>query len=130
MGRPAEIPPRQSSGMTNGAHLMMSRRTVVRQPSGLRTDLTVCTGPASRSDAEKSRRAPDGGMAKNAGVTWERVDAEDGGLRACPSVDRSATPRLLGPNGPGPEGKNRPGPEGKNGPGPEGTNGPGPDGKE
>jgi hypothetical protein len=30
-------------------------------------------------------------------VTWERVDAEDGGLRACPSVDRAATPRLLNP---------------------------------
>ena len=28
-------------------------------------------------------------------MTWERVDAEDGGLRACPSVDRPATPRLF-----------------------------------
>jgi hypothetical protein len=34
-------------------------------------------------------------MAESAGVTWERVDAEDGELRACPSVDRPATPRLL-----------------------------------
>jgi hypothetical protein len=28
-------------------------------------------------------------------VTWERVDAENSDFRACPSVDRPATPRLL-----------------------------------
>ena len=55
----------------------------------------VTAGSACRSGEEKSRRALTGGMAENAGVTWERVDAEDGVLRACPSVDRSATPRLL-----------------------------------
>ena len=57
----------------------------------------MSAGPVRRFGEEESRRAPDGGTAKNAGVTWERVDAEDGGLRACPSVDRSATPRLLDP---------------------------------
>jgi assimilatory nitrate reductase catalytic subunit len=66
-----------------------------RPPSGLRTDLTVTAGSFARSGEEESRCVPDGGTAENAGVTWERVDAEDGGLRACPSVDRSATPRLL-----------------------------------
>ena len=66
-----------------------------RPPSGLRTDLTVTAGPVHRFGEEESRRDPAGGTAENAGVTWERVDAEDGGLRACPSVDRSATPRLL-----------------------------------
>ena len=55
----------------------------------------VTAGPFTRFGEEESRCAPDGGTAENAGVTWERVDAEDGGLRACPSVDRSATPRLL-----------------------------------
>jgi hypothetical protein len=63
----------------------------------LRTDLAVFIEPARRFGGEESRRAPDGGMARNASVTWERVYAEDGGLRACPSVDRSATPRLLDP---------------------------------
>ena len=66
-----------------------------RPPSGLRTDLAVTAGPVHRFGEEELRRALTGGMAENAGVTWERVDAEDGGLRACPSVDRSATPRLL-----------------------------------
>jgi len=61
----------------------------------LRTDLTVTVAPVRRCGEEKSRCAPDGGTAEIAGVTWERVDAEDGGLRACPSVDRPATPRLL-----------------------------------
>src|SRR3954451_10518210 len=75
------------------------RRTMERPSSGLRTDLTVTAGSAWRSGEEESRRALTGGMAENAGVTWERVDAEDGVLRACPSVDRSATPRLLKKSG-------------------------------
>ena len=66
-----------------------------KPPSGLRTDLTVTARPASRFGEEESWRAPAGGTAENAGVTWERVDAEDGVLRACPSVDRTAAPRLL-----------------------------------
>lgn len=66
-----------------------------KPPSGLRTDLTVTAGPASRCGEEESWRVPAGGTAETAGVTWERVDAEDGGLRACPSVDRPAAPRLL-----------------------------------
>jgi hypothetical protein len=70
-------------------------RTKERPSSGLRTDLTVFTTPVRRSGEEKSRRAPDGGMARTVSVTWERVDAEDDGSRACPSVDRPATPRLL-----------------------------------
>jgi len=63
--------------------------------SGLRTDLTMTAEPVHRFGEEESRRVPAGGTAENAGVTWERVDAEDGELRACPSVDRTATPRLL-----------------------------------
>ncbi|GAA4597395.1 hypothetical protein GCM10023107_40970 [Actinoplanes octamycinicus] len=51
--------------------------------------------PVRRRGEEKSRRAPDGGMARTVSVTWERVYAEDDGSRACPSVDRPATPRLL-----------------------------------
>ncbi|MEV0605004.1 hypothetical protein AB0I61_01335 [Polymorphospora rubra] len=35
-------------------------------------------------------------MAGHAGVTWERVDAEDGVLRPGPSVDRRGTSRLSG----------------------------------
>ena len=70
-------------------------RATHEPPSGLRTDLAVLAEPANRFGHGKSRRVPAGGMAESVGVTWERVDAEDGDLRACPSVDRPATPRLL-----------------------------------
>src|ERR1700761_7794518 len=96
-GRSTETARRQSSGMANGAVAsvtrpgrgsprMHRRRTMDKPPSGLRTDLTVTAGSVRRSGEEESRRALAGGMAENAGVTWERVDAEDGVLRACPSV--------------------------------------------
>jgi assimilatory nitrate reductase catalytic subunit len=61
----------------------------------LRTGLTVIAEPVRRFGQGKPRRALVGGTAESAGVTWERVDAEDGDLRACPSVDRPAMPRLL-----------------------------------
>ncbi|HEU4424149.1 MAG TPA: molybdopterin-dependent oxidoreductase [Pilimelia sp.] len=44
---------------------------------------------------EELRRASAGGVADYAGVTWERVDAEDGVFWPCPSVDRPGTPRLF-----------------------------------
>ena len=69
--------------------------TTDEPPSGLRTGLTVTAEPVRQFGPGKPRRVPVGGTAESAGVTWERVDAEDGDLRACPSVDRPATPRLL-----------------------------------
>ena len=105
MGREAEIPHRHASVMASGAATSMTRpgfrsggvleRTLRKPPPGLRTDLAVPAEPVHRFGKEESRRAPVGGMAESASVTWERVDAEDGDLRACPSVDRPATPRLL-----------------------------------
>ena len=69
--------------------------TTHKPPSGLRTDLTVMAEPENRVGLGKPRRVPAGGTAESVGVTWEWVDAEDGDLRACYSVDRPATPRLL-----------------------------------
>ncbi|WP_179277032.1 hypothetical protein [Actinoplanes regularis] len=46
-------------------------------------------------------------MARTVSVTWERVDAEDDGSRACPSVDRPATPRLLDLDGTDPSSTER-----------------------
>ncbi|BCB86783.1 hypothetical protein Psuf_040960 [Phytohabitans suffuscus] len=48
-----------------------------------------------RAVFEEPRRASAGGAADRAGVTWERVDAEDGVFRPCPSVDRPGTPWLF-----------------------------------
>ena len=103
-GRKAVIHRRHASGMASDAASSTMRcgprpgslaggGITRKPPSGLRTDLTVPAG--LRPGLEEPRCAPVGGTAENAGVTWERVNAEDGDLRACPSVDRSATPRLL-----------------------------------
>ncbi|GAA2489444.1 hypothetical protein Ahu01nite_022180 [Winogradskya humida] len=108
-GPGSEIPRRQSSVMASDAFSPMTHSGLLpgsvhgciiapEPPPGLRTDLAVPAGTGDRSGAGKLRRVPAGGTAVNAGVTWERVDAEDGGIRACPSVDRSATPRLFGTN--------------------------------
>jgi assimilatory nitrate reductase catalytic subunit len=57
-------------------------------------------GTGARFAAEPSagygepRRVPGGGAAGHAGVTWERVDAEDGVRWPRPSVDRPGPPRL------------------------------------
>jgi assimilatory nitrate reductase catalytic subunit len=48
-----------------------------------------------RAVFEELRRASAGGVADYAGVTWERVDAEDGVFWPCPSADRAGTPRLF-----------------------------------
>ena len=105
-GRFTEIPPRHASmhGQRCGSpdEAARHRPTPPSRAHHGETIVRVEDGPDDvrragfRLGEEESRRAPDGGTAMTAGVTWERVDAEDGGLRACPSVDRSATPRLLG----------------------------------
>ncbi|NUS56513.1 MAG: molybdopterin-dependent oxidoreductase, partial [Streptomycetaceae bacterium] len=48
-----------------------------------------------RATFEELRRATAGGVADYAGVTWERVDAEDGVFWPCSSADRAGTPRLF-----------------------------------
>ena len=71
-------------------------RAINEPPPGVRTDLAVIAEPTCRLGYGESRRVPGGGTAESAGVTWERVDAEDGDFRPCPSVDRPGTPRLFG----------------------------------
>jgi assimilatory nitrate reductase catalytic subunit len=44
---------------------------------------------------EELRRATAGGLADYAGVTWERVDAENGVFWPCPAEDLPGTPRLF-----------------------------------
>ncbi|MBB5871513.1 assimilatory nitrate reductase catalytic subunit [Allocatelliglobosispora scoriae] len=95
--------------MTNLEGRVLRRRALRKPPPGTGTDLAVITELASRlggdygarfdSDPrvvfEELRRATAGGVADYAGVTWERVDAEDGVFWPCPSVDRAGTPRLF-----------------------------------
>jgi assimilatory nitrate reductase catalytic subunit len=108
--------------MTNLEGRVLRRKALRKPPPGIGTDLAVLAELASRlgrppgADAvrangdhpagarfdsdpravfEELRRATAGGLADYAGVTWERVDAEDGVFWPCPSADRAGTPRLF-----------------------------------
>jgi len=106
--------------MTNLEGRVLRRRALREPPPGTGTDLAVLAELAHRlghrdgavrangdrsngvrfpSDPratfEELRRATAGGVADYAGVTWERVDAEDGVFWPCPAADRAGTPRLF-----------------------------------
>jgi assimilatory nitrate reductase catalytic subunit len=105
--------------MTNLEGRVLRRRALRKPPPGVRTDLAVLAELASqlghgtrfladpRAVFEELRRASAGGTADYAGVTWERVDAEDGVFWPCPSVDRPGTPRLFVDSFPTPDGRAR-----------------------
>lgn len=96
--------------MTNLEGRVLRRRALREPPPGMGTDLAVLAELGNRlsqgrgsvhfdSDPhavfEELRRASAGGVADYAGVTWDRIDAEDGVFWPCPSVDRAGTPRLF-----------------------------------
>jgi assimilatory nitrate reductase catalytic subunit len=60
-----------------------------------------------RAVFEELRRATAGGVADYAGVTWERVDAEDGVFWPCPTRDGPGTPRLFAHGFATPDGRAR-----------------------
>jgi assimilatory nitrate reductase catalytic subunit len=120
---PAVAYPAADDGtMTNVEGRAPRRRSSRKPPPGIGTDLAVKAEPASRlgktgaglaciggirfpgtrfpsetnAGFEGSRRATAVGVAEDAGVTWERVDAEDGVFWPSPAVDRAGAPRLLG----------------------------------
>ena len=49
---------------------------------------------STRDIFEELRVASKGGVADYSGITWERIDAEDGVFWPCPSLDHPGTPRL------------------------------------
>jgi assimilatory nitrate reductase catalytic subunit len=79
----------------------------VHPPDGVRTDLEVITELAKRLDAPGSwptepvvvfdelRRASAGGPADYAGVSYERIVAEDGVFWPCPADTHPGTPRMF-----------------------------------
>jgi len=76
-------------------------------PPGVRTDLEVLAELAKRLDAPGSwsgepvvvfdelRRASAGGAADYAGITYQRIAAEDGVFWPCPDEDHPGTPRMF-----------------------------------
>ncbi len=104
---------------TNLEGRVLRRRALHKPPPGIGTDLGVIAELATRLGSgggfdsepaavfEELRRASAGGPADYAGVTWERIDAEDGVFWPCPEDDRPGTPRLFTHSFPTPDGRAR-----------------------
>jgi assimilatory nitrate reductase catalytic subunit len=94
--------------MTNLEGRVIRRRVTARPPTGLRGDLDVLRELAARLGAgdkfdfhtprdvfDELRRATAGGPADYSGITYERIDAEDGVFWPCPAPHHPGTPRLF-----------------------------------
>jgi assimilatory nitrate reductase catalytic subunit len=93
--------------MTNLEGRVLLRRKAAVAPDGVRTDLEILKGLADRLDAgshfsasnretfAELRRASAGGVADYAGISYERIEAEDGVFWPCPDGDHAGTPRLF-----------------------------------
>ena len=93
--------------MTNLEGRVIRRRRLRPPPAGVRTDLEILAGlterlgggRAIRPDPEEVfdelGRASAGGVADYAGISYPRIDAEDGVFWPCPSPDHPGTPRLF-----------------------------------
>jgi assimilatory nitrate reductase catalytic subunit len=97
----------ESGTTTNLEGRVILRQAALPVPEGVRTDLFTLNALAARLgvdrgfavDAEEAfdelRRASAGGAADYAGITYERIRAEDGVFWPCPDVLHPGTPRLF-----------------------------------
>jgi len=105
--------------MTNLEGRVIRRKRALLPPPDVRTDLEMLTELADRlgrgrffdSDPrtvfDELRRASAGGLADYAGITYERIEKEDGVFWPCPSEDHPGTPRLFADGFPMPDGRAR-----------------------
>ncbi len=93
---------------TNLEGRVIRRRVTARAPTGVRGDIDVLRELADRLGVgekfdflsprdvfDEFRRATAGGPADYAGITYERIDNEDGVFWPCPAEDHPGTPRLF-----------------------------------
>jgi assimilatory nitrate reductase catalytic subunit len=105
---------------TNLEGRVVHRRRSVTVPDGIRTDLEIIVDLAARLGRgrwfpsarprdvfDELRRASSGGIADYSGVTYARIDAEDGVFWPCPALDHPGTPRLFTDGFPTPDGRAR-----------------------
>ena len=98
----------ESGTMTNLEGRVQLRKQAVAPPSGVWNDAQILTAlahklgrgcyfPTSEPRAlfEELRRASAGGAADYAGITYERIEREQGVFWPCPSEDHPGTPRLF-----------------------------------
>lgn len=93
--------------MTNLEGRVIRRRRALPPPVGVPDDLQVMKRLADRLGRgryfsedpaevfDELRRASAGGIADYAGITYDRIDAEDGVFWPCPRTDHPGTPRLF-----------------------------------
>ncbi|KOU30629.1 nitrite reductase [Streptomyces sp. WM6372] len=92
---------------TNLEGRVLLRRRALPPPPGVRTDLDVLHGLATRLGIEKGfptdpqevfeelRRASAGGPADYSGISYARIEAEQGVFWPCPDESHAGTPRLF-----------------------------------
>ena len=104
--------------MTNLEGRVILRRKAMSPPPGVRTDLQILRGLAERLGRDgfddeprnvfdELRRASAGGIADYAGITYERIAAEEGVFWPCPATDHPGTPRLFTDDFPTADGRAR-----------------------
>ena len=106
--------------VTNLEGRVILRKPAFDPPSGILTDLEVLCDLASRLGQgrlftstdprlvfEELRRASAGGVADYSGITYEKVEANNGIFWPCPGEDHPGTPRLFRESFPTPTGKAR-----------------------
>ncbi|MCX5067611.1 molybdopterin oxidoreductase family protein [Micromonospora lupini] len=113
--------------MTNLEGRVLRRRALRPPPPGVRTDLAILSDLAARLAPDQAaatvatarfpvdpatvfaelRRASAGGVADYAGISWDRIDADDGVFWPCPSADGPDTPRLFADRFGTPDGRAR-----------------------
>jgi assimilatory nitrate reductase catalytic subunit len=92
--------------MTNVEGRVLRRRALRPPPPGVRTDLDILAdltgrlgGPAfpvgPAATFEELGRASAGGPADYAGISWDRIEAEDGVFWPCPTPEHPGTPRMF-----------------------------------
>ncbi len=94
--------------MTNLEGRVIRRRVAAKAPRGVRSDIDILRELATRMGVgdkfqfhssrevfEEFRRATAGGLADYSGITYERIDAENGVFWPCPSEDHPGTKRLF-----------------------------------
>jgi assimilatory nitrate reductase catalytic subunit len=93
--------------MTNLEGRVLRRHRAAAPPDGVRSDLFILKGLADRLGAgehfsesgrdvfSELRRASAGGVADYAGISYERIEAEDGVFWPCPDAGHAGTPRLF-----------------------------------
>ncbi len=109
----------ETGTMTNLEGRVILRERAVAPPEGVRSDLDVMAGLAERlgssaafpTDPEEVfaelRRASAGGRADYAGISYDRIRAEDGVFWPCPTPEHPGTPRLFADRFATPDGRAR-----------------------